>query len=337
MSQPVDNIFLGPLRSADLRSIQQRSAPKETKEEYTFTASGTAALRLLIREQKLAPGSLVAIPPLICSAVTWAIRAEKMEPAFVDIDPETFFMKFDADELKKQNIAIIVLPHLYGILHPQTKEFMEYADENNIPLIHDAAQSWKLLFQGEDIITYNAGGFYSFGAGKALTAAGGAIVSGIGNQAIQDLKLRKLRPIDLFSQNFLKERMGLPASKYRSKLFPWHRRKFRASRIEVNGANYLLERMEAVEKRRKENWLALGERMPQELYSKGYHRTSFYKYICTGEEAAIRERAEGVPVRIVPKTNRATKHTPAYNAMAENIFEISTERSLEEFTKGNIL
>ncbi len=142
--------------------------------------AGKNAIRLLLRSYKLKPKSKVALPLYVCDSLKRAVSKEGLEPLYLDLKPDgTFWADYNVELLRKEKPDVIILVHLYGFLHPDTKFLMDFCKENNIILIHDAAQSYGI---DEDLLTYSSGVVYSFGPGKSSTAAGGALVKGLTNE-----------------------------------------------------------------------------------------------------------------------------------------------------------
>src|ERR1700757_237349 len=148
--------------------VEQKSLP-----QLKITVnSGTNALRLLLRSFNLSVNDKIAIPAFVCDSVKYAVEQEKFTPILFDLKPDnSFWTSYDMDLIKSSNIKVVILVHLYGFIHPDTKEIVDFCESNNIKLIHDAAQSY-----GVDEKKLNKGGaiIYSFGPGKSTTAAGGA-------------------------------------------------------------------------------------------------------------------------------------------------------------------
>lgn len=139
--------------------------------------SGLSALRLALRSLRLSPGSLVAVPAFSCDAMGDAIAAEKLTPFWLDLhDNATIWSDYQPALQPSSQIAAIILLHLYGQMHPQTAAIVAAAKHRHLPIIHDAAQS--LGIAADDNFA-NAPVIYSFGPGKATTAALGATISGI--------------------------------------------------------------------------------------------------------------------------------------------------------------
>lgn len=145
---------------------------------YQFVDSGRKAITLLLKSFNFDRGEKVGVPCMICSSVVRAIKNADLTPVFFDIAPD-FRFRFEETPLKKANIKCLILPHFFGYLNPDTRLFLEWAKENNVKIIQDTAQSYKLLFEGKPVIECGDGGIYSFGPGKAINAAGGCLVYGL--------------------------------------------------------------------------------------------------------------------------------------------------------------
>jgi dTDP-4-amino-4,6-dideoxygalactose transaminase len=323
----VSGLFLGPLKPQDLPEILAQPVSATVGQAH-FVASGSHGLRLLIRSLALKEGALVAIPALICPIVVEGIVAENMTPLFIDIDPESFFMRCNPEQLKKLNPDAIILPHLYGIANPDTEQFRVFSTENRVPLIHDAAQSYGLEYQGRSIVEYDRGGVVSFGQGKATTGATGALVTGLSEAMIEEEGLNRIRRWDPASRNLMRVRMGLEHS-------PWMERfrsyGFRASRIQIKAAMYVMSVFAEQEKKRRENWNFLQENIGPELYGASPERSSYYKFIFHSQRPwSPPTELASIPHRQVVKYP-ASEDTPVYNSWSGYLYELSTERPLEEW------
>ncbi|HIJ85608.1 MAG: erythromycin biosynthesis sensory transduction protein eryC1 [Magnetococcales bacterium] len=323
-------VFLGPLSPEDKQPIAQENLTAPPG--HVFVISGTMAVRLLLRAVGLQPGARVAIPALICPSVVWAIRAEKMVPAFMDIDGDGFWMLFDPVRFECSSLNAILLPHMYGLLHPQTAEVMAFAKDRGLPLLHDAAQSYGLVWQGKSLITCNQGGFVSFGAGKSTTAASGALVYGLPEAMVKKLKLEHCLRYNLQASHFLAERMGIP------KPWRWYHRHppsgARASRLQVRAANLVLRRFADIETHRRMHWHHLDAILKGDVFGLSKNRVSAYKYVVHRPSHSWSPPPElaAVPWRRVEKYV-ASPDLPHYDTWMGYLYEFSTERSLEFFSE----
>ncbi|MBF0438937.1 MAG: DegT/DnrJ/EryC1/StrS aminotransferase family protein [Magnetococcales bacterium] len=323
----MNQIFPGPLHQEDLFAISDM--PLAVPEGAWFVSSGHHAIRLLLRQLGLTPGSRVALPALICPSVVSAICAEGMVPDFVDIEPDLQVMAFNRDAFACRGFNLILLPHLYGMAHPQTQAIRDFAGNAGIPLIHDVAQSYGLTHDGVPMVMLDQGGLYSFGAGKASTAATGALVYGLKDAFAIQAKLHRFRLWDFVACHFLKQRMGIPCQA------PWlklHYHGFRASRIQVRAANLVMSRFVEIEQKRHDNWDNLAQYLGDDFIGAGETRCSYYKFVLKTLSPDWSPPLElaAVPWRRVVR-HPAQGDLPNYRSLPENLIELSTEYSPEQF------
>jgi hypothetical protein len=141
-----------------------------------YVNSGKSALKIAFKKLNLPINSLIAVPAFVCNSVIEAIEEVGYRPHFLDFKNENSFWANYNDVLNKNiNVQAILLAHLYGFCHPNTPKITDFAKQNNIPIIHDAAQSFgidELLFGNSPVV-------YSFGPGKSTSAALGGEVKNV--------------------------------------------------------------------------------------------------------------------------------------------------------------
>ena len=140
------------------------------------TPSGTAALELSLRTLNVGPGDLVICPTLTFSATANAILATGATPVFVGSEPTTWGLDPDALEtslksLTKRPKAIIVVD-LYG-MPARWVELQTVADQHEIPLVADAAESLGSWLDGRACGTMGVLNAISFNQNKIVTTLGG--------------------------------------------------------------------------------------------------------------------------------------------------------------------
>lgn len=125
-------------------------------------ANGTDALQIALMALGLKPGDEVITPSFTYIATVEVMALLRLQPVFIDVDPETFTVNID--EVRKAitpKTKAIVPVHLYG----QTADMeplLAISKEFNIPLIEDTAQA--------------IGGHYTFADGStAKTGTMGTI------------------------------------------------------------------------------------------------------------------------------------------------------------------
>ncbi|HXU27334.1 MAG TPA: DegT/DnrJ/EryC1/StrS family aminotransferase, partial [Bacteroidia bacterium] len=126
--------------------IQKINFEQEISPQLKITVnSGTNAIRLLLRSFNLVSNDKVAIPAFVCDSVKYAVEQEKLTPIQFDLKTEnSFWTSYDLNRIKTENIKVVILVHLYGFVHPDTLEIVDFCERNNIKIIHDAAQSYGI-------------------------------------------------------------------------------------------------------------------------------------------------------------------------------------------------
>jgi len=121
-----------------------------------------------------------------------------LKPRFVDVEDKHYTI--DHSLLKKtitDKTKGIVITHLFG--HPcQMSEIMKIADENNLKVIEDAAQSFDSFYKDQETGTFGYAGIFSCSLMKVPTTLGGGIL------LTDDLSLHERIEIELNSPKYSK-------------------------------------------------------------------------------------------------------------------------------------
>jgi len=122
-----------------------------------------------------------------------------LKPKFVDVEPNHYTI--DHNSLKKiitPKTKGIVITHLFG--HPcQMDEIMKIADENNLKVIEDAAQSFDSFYKEKETGTFGHAGIFSCSLMKVPTTLGGGIL------LTDDLSLHEKIAVELTSLKYSKK------------------------------------------------------------------------------------------------------------------------------------
>lgn len=152
------------------------------------TPSGTAALELALRTLDIGPGDSVICPDLTFAATANAILAVGATPVFVGseltawgLDPGT--LEITLKTLPKRPKAIIVVD-LYG-MPARWNDLQLVADQYEIPLVADAAESLGSSLNGRACGTMGLLNVLSFNQNKLITTLGGGSLLG-NNKALMD-------------------------------------------------------------------------------------------------------------------------------------------------------
>ena len=155
-------------------------------------ASGSDALLLALMALDIGLGDEVITTPFTFVATAGAIARLGAKPVFVDIDPTTY----NLDPLQVANAVTIntraILPvHLYGLSADMTS-LMAIGQEEEIPVIEDAAQALGAECNGKKIGNIGAIGCFSFFPSKNLGGAGDGGMLTTNNAELAE-RLRLLR------------------------------------------------------------------------------------------------------------------------------------------------
>lgn len=157
-------------------------------------SSGTDALLIALMAIDLKPEDEVIIPTYSFFATAGVVSRLNAKPVFIDSDPVTF--NIDTDKLKslitKKTKAIIPV-HLYG-QSCEMDRIMEVANEFNLKVIEDAAQSIGTQYKdGRKVGNIGHIGCFSFYPSKNLGCFGdGGLVTTNDEQLAEKLKILRV-------------------------------------------------------------------------------------------------------------------------------------------------
>lgn len=146
-------------------------------------ANGLDALILVLRAWmemgKISEGDEVIVPSNTYIASILAISENNLVPVLVEPDANTF--NLTADNIRKAitpRTRAILPVHLYGQICPM-EEIMALANETNLLVLEDCAQSHGATIAGKQAGSWGHAGAFSFYPGKNLGALGdaGAVVT----------------------------------------------------------------------------------------------------------------------------------------------------------------
>lgn len=156
------------------------------------TVSGTAALHIALLIAGVRPGDEVLVPALTFVATTNAVTYCGATPHFVDSEWSTLGVDPDAlrtwlDEVADRSpdgpinrrtgrrIAAVVPMHTFG--HPvRIDQLLALANEWNLPLVEDAAESLGSLYNNRTLGGHGIVGATSFNGNKIITTGGGGAI-----------------------------------------------------------------------------------------------------------------------------------------------------------------
>ena len=162
----------------EVEKFQEEFADYLGTEEAVAVANGTCALDVAVKASDLHPGDRVITTPFTFIASSNALLFNDIEPVFVDIDPDTFNLDpaavREAVEADPEIEGIMVV-HLFGLM-ADMDELMDIAEEHDLTVIEDAAQSHGAALEGKKAGTFGDAGIFSFYPTKNMTTGEGGML-----------------------------------------------------------------------------------------------------------------------------------------------------------------
>lgn len=142
-----------------------------------FNSGGSAGYALM-KGHNIGEGDEVIVPSFTFVATAfWPIQVGA-EPVFADIEKETFGLDPEDVREKVNENTKAIMPIHYGGMPCKIEELKSIAEENDILLIEDAAESFGAKYDGKPVGSFGDSAVFSFCHNKVFsTSEGGAIVT----------------------------------------------------------------------------------------------------------------------------------------------------------------
>jgi len=151
--------------------------------------SATSGLYAAIGALGVGPGDEVIVPPWTMTASVAAVLCYNAIPVFADIEEDTF--NIDPVSIRKRitkRTKAIMVVHLFG--HPANMdEILSIAEEFNLYIIEDAAQSPGAYYNGRLTGTIGDIGIYSLNCNKIIQCGEGGVAVTRDNELATRLRL----------------------------------------------------------------------------------------------------------------------------------------------------
>lgn len=167
------NFILGD----EVRNFEEKLAAYCGAEHAIGVASGTDALLLSLKAHNVS--NYVITSPFTFFATAGAIYNARANPKFADINPHSFNLDpVDLERKVKENdkISAIIPVHLYGQA-AEMELIMEIAEDHDLTIIEDAAQSIGSQYHGKNVGSMNTTCFSFFPAKNLGCYGDGGIVT----------------------------------------------------------------------------------------------------------------------------------------------------------------
>ena len=140
--------------------------------------SGTSSLHATLLAYGLGNGDEVLVPSFSFISTANSVLFVNANPSFVDIEEKTFGINPELINEKISKTTKAIIPMDYGGMSCQISEIKKNAEDNNILLIEDGAESLGSSVNGKKVGSISDATIFSFCGNKVLTTGeGGAVVT----------------------------------------------------------------------------------------------------------------------------------------------------------------
>ena len=140
--------------------------------------SGTSSLHATLLALGLGSGDEILVPSFSFISTANSVLFVNATPSFVDIEEKTFGINPELIKEKTTSSTKAIIPMDYGGMSCQISEIKQHAENNNLLLIEDAAESLGSSVNGKKIGSMADATVFSFCGNKVLTTGeGGAVVT----------------------------------------------------------------------------------------------------------------------------------------------------------------
>lgn len=154
----------------------------------TFNSGGSALFALMLAH-KFKPGSEIIVPSFTFIGTAYAPLYVQAVPVFADVESDTFGLDPDDVERKITSKTAGIIPIHYGGMPCKIHELKEIAQDYNLLLIEDAAESFGAKFSGKCVGTFGDSAIFSFCHNKIFTTGEGGCVITDDDTTYERLKL----------------------------------------------------------------------------------------------------------------------------------------------------
>lgn len=165
-------------------------------EESVGVNSGTAALHLALAAFRFPAGAKVLVPAITFVSTATAALYNRLEPVFVDINPETLGMDLDDLERKITPECVAVMAVHFGGQPLPMERLMAIAQRHGLKVVEDCAHCCGGSYQGRKLGMWGDIGCFSFEEKKGMTTGDGGMICSNDSALITPLRAHRWVGID---------------------------------------------------------------------------------------------------------------------------------------------
>jgi perosamine synthetase len=151
--------------------------------------SGTSALHAILLAYGITKGDEVIVPSFTFIATANSVLFVGAKPVFADVETETYGL--DPEDVKEKitSRTKAVMPIHYGGLPCRVKELGEIAEDHELLLIEDAAESLGAKVNEKPVGSFGDAAMFSFCGNKVITTGEGGMIVTDEQSVYEKLKL----------------------------------------------------------------------------------------------------------------------------------------------------
>jgi dTDP-4-amino-4,6-dideoxygalactose transaminase len=174
----------------EIKKLEENIAGYIGKKYSLSFNSGTSALHNLLQSYGITKGDEVIVPSFTFIATANTVALTCAKPVFAEIEDQSYGL--DAQDVLEKitdKTKAIIPVHYGGAPCRDTIELQKIAEDNNLLLIEDAAESLGAKINDEMVGSFGDAAMFSFCQNKVITAGEGGIVVTDEKKIFERLKL----------------------------------------------------------------------------------------------------------------------------------------------------
>ena len=173
----------------NIEKFERMVAERIGRKFATAFNSGTSALHAVLLTYGIKRGDEVIVPSFTFISTANSVLFVGAKPVFADIESETYGLDPENVKEKITRKTKAIMPVHYGGLPCRIKELKDIAEEKNVLLIEDAAESLGAKVGGKPVGSFGDAAMFSFCGNKVITTGEGGIMLTDKREIYEKLKL----------------------------------------------------------------------------------------------------------------------------------------------------
>jgi len=174
----------------EIKELEEKIAQYIGKKYAISCNSGTSALHAILLAHDIGQGDEIIVPSFTFIATANTVVLTGAKPVFAEIEEQTYGL--DPEDIKKKiskRTKAIIPVHYGGAPCKNIKVLREIANDHNLLLIEDAAESLGAKLKNKMVGTFGDAAMFSFCQNKVITAGEGGIIVTDSKEIYQKIKL----------------------------------------------------------------------------------------------------------------------------------------------------